>query len=62
MLVFVVVAYALCFSTIAERQQQYDSVNSSVELLSNYYDNCNTKSECEALESKLNFDFKKGMN
>ena len=61
-LVFVVVAYALCFSTIVERQQQYDSVNSSVELLSNYYDNCATDAECEALESELNFDFKKGMN
>ena len=62
MLVFVVVAYALFFNTIAERQQQYNSVNSNVELLSNYYADCNTKSECEALESKLNFDFKKGMN
>ena len=62
MLVFVVVAYALCFSTIIERQQQYNSVNSSIELLNNYYADCNTKSECEALESKLNFDFKKGMN
>ena len=62
MLVFVVVAYTLCFSTIVERQQQYDSVNSSVELLSNYYDNCATDTECEALESELNFDFKRGMN
>ena len=61
MLVFVV-AYALCFSTIKERQQQYNSVNGSVELLENYYDNCSTDSECEALEAKLNFDFKKGMN
>ena len=62
MLLLVIVAYALCFSTIVERQQQYNSVNSSVELLSNYYADCNTKSECEALESELNFDFKKGMN
>ena len=61
MLMFVVVAYALCFSTIKERQQQYNSVNSN-ELMLHYYDSCNTKSECEALESKLNFDFKKGMN
>ena len=61
MLVFVVVAYALCFSTIVERQQQYNSVNST-ELMLHYYDNCSTDTECEALESKLNFDFKKGMN
>ena len=62
MLVFVVVAYALCFNTIKERQQQYNNVNNSVELLSNYYTECNTDLECEALESKLQFDFKKGMN
>ena len=61
MLVFVVVAYALCFNTIKERQQQYNSVN-SVELLENYYADCNIDAECQALESKLNFDFKKGMN
>ena len=62
MLVFVVVAYALCFNTIVERQQQYNSVNSSIELLSNYYSDCSNNSECEELESELNFDFKKGMN
>ena len=62
MLVFVVVAYALCFNTIVERQQQYNSVNSSVELLNNYYADCSTNSECEELESKLQFDFKKGMD
>ena len=61
MLMFVIVAYALCFSTIKERHQQYDSVNSN-ELMLHYYDSCNTDSECEALEAKLNFDFKKGMN
>ena len=61
MLVFVVIAYALCFNTIVERQQQYNSVNSD-ELMLHYYDSCNTDSECEALEAKLNFDFKKGMN
>ena len=61
MLLFVVVAYALCFNTIKERQQQYNSVN-SVELLENYYTDCSSDSECEALESKLQFDFKKGMN
>ncbi len=62
MLVFVVVAYALCFTTIVERQQHYNSVNSSIELLSNYYADCSTDSNCEQLESELNFDFKKGMN
>ena len=62
MLVFVTVAYALCFNTIKERQQHYTSVNNSIELLDNYYADCNTDAECEALESKLNFDFKKGMN
>ena len=61
MLLFVVVAYTLCFNTIKERQQQYNSVNSN-ELMLHYYDDCNTDSECEALESNLNFDFKKGMN
>ena len=62
MLVFVVVAYALCFNTIVERQQQYNSVSSNIELLNNYYAECSTDSECEQLEDKLNFDFKKGMN
>ena len=61
MLVFVVVAYALCFNTIVERQQQYNSVNNT-ELMLHYYDNCNTCTECEQLESKLQFDFRKGMN
>ena len=62
MLVFVVVAYVLCFNTIKERQQQYNSVNSSIELLNNYYADCSTNSECEQLEAKLQFDFKKGMD
>ena len=61
MLLFVVVAYALCYNTIVERQQQYNSVNSN-ELMLHYYDNCTTDTECKALEAKLNFDFKKGMN
>ena len=52
----------LCFNTIVERQQQYNSVNSSIELLNNYYADCSTNSECEELESKLQFDFKKGMD
>ena len=62
MLAFVIVAYALCFNTIVKRQAQYNSVNSSVELLNNYYTDCSTDVECEALEAQLNFDFKKGMN
>ena len=62
MLVFVIVAYALYFNTIVERQQQYNSVNNSVELLENYYSDCSNDSECEQLEAQLNFDFKKGMN
>ena len=62
MLVFVAVAYVLCFNTIFERQQQYNSVNSSIELLNNYYSDCSTELECEELESKLQFDFKKGMD
>ena len=60
-LLFVIVAYALCFSTIVERQQQYNSVNNT-ELMLHYYDNCSTDTECEELESKLNFDFRKGIN
>ena len=62
MFLIVAISYTLCFNTIRERQQYYNSVNSSNELLSNYYANCSTDSECEALEAKLNFDFKKGMN
>ena len=62
MLAFVIVAYALYFNTIVERQQQYNSVNNSVELLENYYSDCSNDSECEQLEAQLNFDFKKGMN
>ena len=58
----VTIAYTLCYSTIKERQASYNSVNNSDELLENYYSTCSTNSECEALESKLNFDFKKGMN
>ena len=61
MLLFVIVAYALCFNTIVKRQQHYNSVNSN-ELLENYYDGCSNDSECEELESKLQFDFRKGMN
>ena len=56
---------AMCFHyampTIKARQQAYESVYSN-ELLNEYYSDCYTDSECEQLESKLNFDFKKGMN
>ena len=62
MLVFVIVAYALCFNTIKERQQQYNNWNNSNQLLEDYYSECSTDSECEQLEAKLQFDFKKGMN
>ena len=56
---------AICFHyampTIKARQQAYESVYSN-QLLENYYSDCSTDSECEALEDKLQFDFKKGMN
>ena len=56
---------AMCFHyalpTIKARQQAYNTVYSN-ELLENYYANCSTDSDCEQLEAKLNFDFKKGMN
>ena len=51
--------YAL--PTIKARQQAYESTYSN-ELLNEYYSDCSTDSECEQLESELNFDFKKGMN
>ena len=62
MFLIITVAYSLCYSTIRERQQYYNNVDSSKELLNNYYADCSTDSECEALEAQLNFDFKKGMN
>ena len=46
---------------IKARQEAYGATYSN-ELLNEYYANCYTDSECEQLESKLNFDFKKGMN
>ena len=56
---------AMCFHyampTIKARQQAYNATYSN-QLLENYYSTCPTDSECEQLESKLNFDFKKGMN
>ena len=56
---------AMCFHyalpTIKARQQAYEATYSN-QLLENYYSNCSTNSECEQLESQLNFDFRKGMN
>ena len=62
MFLFIAIAYSLCYSTIKDRQAQYNKVNNSNELLTNYYSECSTDSACEQLESQLNFDFKKGMN
>ena len=62
MFIFIIVAYSLSYSTIKERQDNYNNWSNSHELLSNYYANCSTDSECEQLEAQLNFDFKKGMN
>ena len=62
MFIFIATAYSLCYSVIIERQVHYNEVNNSNELLNNYYSECSTDSECEQLESQLNFDFKKGMN
>ena len=62
MFLFIAIAYSLSYSVIIERQAQYNKVNNSHELLTNYYNNCSTDTECEQLEAKLNFDFKKGMN
>ena len=56
---------AMCFHyalpTIKARQQAYEAIYSN-ELLNEYYANCATDVECEQLEDKLQFDFKKGMN
>ena len=62
MFLFIAIAYSLSYSVIIERQAQYNKVNNSNELLENYYADCSTDSECEQLEDKLKFDFKKGMN
>ena len=62
MFLIIAIAYTLCYSTIKERQAQYNKWNNSHELLSNYYAECSNDSECEQLEDKLQFDFKKGMN
>ena len=56
---------AMCFHyalpAIKARQQAYEATYSN-ELLNEYYSTCSTDKECEQLEAKLNFDFKKGMN
>lgn len=62
MFLFIAIAYSLSYSVIIERQARYNKVNNSNELLSNYYSECSTDTECEQLEAQLNFDFKKGMN
>ena len=54
-------AFHYAMPTIKARQQTYEAVYSN-QLLEDYYSDCYTDSECEALESKLNFDFRKGMN
>ena len=54
-------AFHYAMPTIKARQQAYEATYSN-KLLEDYYSECSTDSECEALESELNFDFKKGMN
>ena len=54
-------AFHYAMPTIKARQQAYEAVYSN-QLLDNYYKDCSTDSDCEALEAQLNFDFKKGMN
>ena len=54
-------AFHYALPTIKARQQAYEAVYSN-ELLNEYYANCGTDTECEQLEDKLQFDFKKGMN
>ena len=53
-------AFHYALPTIKARQQAYETYSN--QLLEDYYSTCSTNSECEALESKLKFDFKKGMN
>ena len=62
MFLFIAIAYSLSYSVIIERQAYYNNFNNSNELLTNYYSECSTDTECEQLEAQLNFDFKKGMN
>ena len=62
MFLFIAIAYSLCYSTIKERQEYYNNWHNSNMLLDNYYADCGTDTECEQLEAKLQFDFRKGMN
>ena len=62
MFLIIAITYTLCYSTIKERQANYNNWHNSNELLENYYAECSTDTECEQLEAKLKFDFKKGMN
>ena len=59
MFLIIAIAYTLCYSTIKERQAQYNNLNNSNELLSNYYANCATDTDYKQLEDKLQFDYKK---
>ena len=54
-------AFHYALPTIKARQQAYETIYSN-QLLEEYYSECGTDTDCEALEAKLNFDFKKGMN
>ena len=54
-------AFHYALPTIKARQQAYKATYSN-QLLEDYYSTCSTNSDCEALESELKFDFKKGMN
>ena len=54
-------AFHYALPTIKARQQAYEATYSN-QLLEEYYSDCSTDSECEQLEDKLQFDFKKGMN
>ena len=54
-------AFHYAMPTIKARQQTHEATYSN-SLLENYYSTCSTDTECEQLESELNFDFKKGMN
>ena len=54
-------AFHYALPTIKARQQAYEATYSN-ELLNEYYSECSTDTECEQLEDKLKFDFKKGMN
>lgn len=54
-------AFHYALPTIKARQQAYEATYSN-QLLDNYYANCGTDLECEQLEAKLQFDFRKGMN